>query len=312
MVVLRSIFIYSNFWVSLCAASLAYVTPLLAGGRTNIWVALLVFFATMMAYNFQRISRLGTGNFSEMSAMHQWIVRRQNVIIGLMLASGAGVAVCLFFVKPVLLYILIPAGLLSVNYTVSFLKGKRSSGLRDIPALKIFMIACVWVMATVWIPLIEMDGFNVLKEPDFWMLSVERFLFVVAITIPFDIRDLKYDEPDKKTLPQLIGASKSVALSIILLLCSGVLLFMASDGFDFTHAVIESAWVPEYAGHYLHQQAFMPGTISIFGVMYLTVACMLLFSNPRRKEGYFTLLVESASFLYAGAVLAAYCYTVFS
>jgi hypothetical protein len=40
---------------------------------------------------------------------------------------------------------------------------------------------------------------------DVWVEGVQRFLFVLVLMVPFEIRDLKYDGPDLKTLPQLIG-----------------------------------------------------------------------------------------------------------
>jgi 4-hydroxybenzoate polyprenyltransferase len=50
------------------------------------------------------------------------------------------------------------------------------------------------------------------------ILGVERFLFLFAITIPFDIRDMKADHATGlKTIPLQIGEAKSVQLSILIL-----------------------------------------------------------------------------------------------
>ena len=48
-----------------------------------------------------------------------------------------------------------------------------------------------------------------------------RFLFVFLITIPFDIRDIKYDNNNLKTIPLSLGIQKSKLLSIftLLLIC---------------------------------------------------------------------------------------------
>ena len=43
--------------------------------------------------------------------------------------------------------------------------------------------------------------------------------------IPFDIRDLEFDEPDKKTIPQLIGMKAAKYAAITLLVICGVLSF---------------------------------------------------------------------------------------
>ncbi|MDC0201794.1 hypothetical protein OAJ56_00975, partial [Flavobacteriales bacterium] len=45
-----------------------------------------------------------------------------------------------------------------------------------------------------------------------------RFLFVFAICIPFDIRDIKYDNIKLKTIPIFFGVSRSKLISFICLL----------------------------------------------------------------------------------------------
>ena len=45
-----------------------------------------------------------------------------------------------------------------------------------------------------------------------------RFLFVFAICIPFDIRDIKYDNIKLKTMPIIFGVSKSKFICFVSLL----------------------------------------------------------------------------------------------
>ena len=45
-----------------------------------------------------------------------------------------------------------------------------------------------------------------------------RLFFILAITIPFDIRDLKYDKSNLKTLPIIFGASKARLIGLLSLL----------------------------------------------------------------------------------------------
>jgi 4-hydroxybenzoate polyprenyltransferase len=59
-----------------------------------------------------------------------------------------------------------------------------------------------WAAVTVVLPVVESNGpidTNVLFE------FVQRAAFVIAITIPFDIRDLRWDRKELKTLPQVFG-----------------------------------------------------------------------------------------------------------
>lgn len=51
-------------------------------------------------------------------------------------------------------------------------------------------------------------------------IGMAHYAYVLAVTIPFDIRDLKYDLKGQGTIPQLIGVSASKMLAIALLLSS--------------------------------------------------------------------------------------------
>jgi 4-hydroxybenzoate polyprenyltransferase len=67
------------------------------------------------------------------------------------------------------------------------------------------------------------------------LLFTERALFIFAITIPFDIRDIQIDETSKlKTLPQVIGIRKSQFLALLLLSISALLtiVLISTDVYD--------------------------------------------------------------------------------
>ena len=49
---------------------------------------------------------------------------------------------------------------------------------------------------------------------DTLLLFISRFSFVLAITIPFDIRDLKYDDLSLKTIPQILGEQKAKMIAV--------------------------------------------------------------------------------------------------
>jgi 4-hydroxybenzoate polyprenyltransferase len=98
-----------------------------------------------------------------------------------------------------------------------------SQPLRAWPYLKSFLVPMVWVAATVWLPAIE------LRKPfDFYLfwLSLERFCFIFAITLPFDLRDAATDTAAGiRTLPNQLGAKRTTILSFIALgigLCSAI------------------------------------------------------------------------------------------
>ena len=63
-------------------------------------------------------------------------------------------------------------------------------------------------------PFIESNNIN---YGDSMLLFVQFFLFVIVCTVPFEIRDLKYDSNDFKTIPQIYGTNNSKYISYVLI-----------------------------------------------------------------------------------------------
>ena len=102
--------------------------------------------------------------------------------------------------------------LVVIFYYIPF--GQNS--LRTFSFSKIFIISLCWTMATVYIPYILDQNSKIGSEN--YLLIVERFLFIFAITIPFDIRDIVNDKKHGlKTIPIAIGIRNALILSILIL-----------------------------------------------------------------------------------------------
>jgi 4-hydroxybenzoate polyprenyltransferase len=112
--------------------------------------------------------------------------------------------------------LLLPLGIISIAYSLPILPTLSGwKRLRDIPGIKIYAISTVVTLTTSTIPLLLMTS---ISNTDILLLAVQRFLFILAITIPFDIRDVVLDKKWKlKTIPLLLGNEKSVKLAIILI-----------------------------------------------------------------------------------------------
>lgn len=106
--------------------------------------------------------------------------------------------------------------LLSLLYILPVLpKNKR---LRDYPFMKIFLIALVWTILCFSIPKSNYESKDI-------FLIVERFFFMLAITLPFDIRDINIDSRfGVKTIATELGEKKTVLLALLLLLSGFILL----------------------------------------------------------------------------------------
>lgn len=100
----------------------------------------------------------------------------------------------------------------------------KEAGLRYVPVLKIPLVAISWVFLLFMYPLLSVynaGALNNLTEFDsvpFLGLRMLQYVFLImALCIPFEIRDLKYDEQSLRTLPQLIGVKASKIVGILLL-----------------------------------------------------------------------------------------------
>lgn len=130
---------------------------------------------------------------------------------------------------------LIVAAVLSLAYVLPIFGRLR---LRDLPYVKIFTIAFVWAFVTVILPVCELGKtINIGVS----LMFLERFLFIFALTIPFDIRDMDWDaQTNVKTIPLSIGLKKAQYLAISCLIICVFLDFILNilDFYDFKDMLI--------------------------------------------------------------------------
>ncbi|MFD0964769.1 hypothetical protein [Pseudofulvibacter geojedonensis] len=98
--------------------------------------------------------------------------------------------------------------------------------LRSISGLKIFIIAICWVLIIVGIPIVEAE---VIMTADIYIKSLQIFFFVIAITLPFEIRDMDTDPSFLATIPQKIGVKNTKLLGLILLISFLLLEFFKDE-----------------------------------------------------------------------------------
>ncbi|AXT62884.1 hypothetical protein D1816_21925 [Aquimarina sp. AD10] len=98
-------------------------------------------------------------------------------------------------------------------YTVPVFPNNKN--LRSLAGVKIFIIGAVWAGITVLVPLVY-AGENLMNF-DFIVEIVQRFLFIVVMMLPFEIRDLQYDDLSLETVPQKIGVTRTKVFGSILL-----------------------------------------------------------------------------------------------
>lgn len=207
--------INSNIYVALGAVFLTLETQVQLGMHPQFHPYLfIIFFATLVDYNFHRLTTVILHKEALQTEKHRWVRENLNLFYALVIASVLGFFIALTQAKREVLITLTPIALITLFYTVPFFKSQKSIfRLRDIPGLKIFLISFVWAAVTIFLPIIQ-SGLIVDKLHVFWMF-IERFLFTMAITIPFDIRDQEVDlKQGLSTLPIWIGIDKSILLAV--------------------------------------------------------------------------------------------------
>jgi len=259
--------IYSNSVVSIASGILTAGVCHFSG--IDHWIAygFITALATFAVYNLQRIAKL---RYSYNNLWMHWVVKHKMLIIVLSVFSVIISGFLLFFETGInwsKLYMHLPFLFIVVFYVYRL--GKKS--LRDLPFLKIFLISTTWVYVVYLFPLINEN-----ITPN-WYISLGIFLYVLAVTIPFDIRDLKLDNPKQLTFPQILGVPGAKALSIALLFISYGLFVWANWSLRHEILLYLSLFVHLVLLYYVSEKSsdlYVAGLID--GIIALTGVCFFL------------------------------------
>ena len=252
-------YIFSNIHVGLAVFCLVKITALHYGIKSNV-IAFFCIFSTIASYNLIRIFRI-----KEVQPwFFQFIKNTSLPLIFLTIFSALISFLLIFKFRYETLYGFIPFGLITLFYIIPLGRKGQKLSLRSIPFVKLFLIAILWAGVTVIMPLVQHRiqlGYHEL------IVFTQRFLFVVVITLPFDIRDIAYDNDELKTLPQVLGIQKSKWLGLLFLV-----LFL---GLTFLNSPIDSA------------------QLRIHFYMTVLVLLFLMRSSENQSEYYSAFYVES-------------------
>ena len=246
-----------------------------------LWI---LFFGTLVTYNLCVFYTAGTA-----SEKFEFIYKKRNFLKIIFFLGFILLVPAPFFLTLNQFWFLVHLAVISVFYTVPIhielpseeilkeeINGKTTENeensnkkkyfhipaWRNIPYLKIFLIAYVWASATVIFPMLHEE--LIIQTPQIIALFFERFFFTLAITIPFDIRD---EESDNRvglpTLVNLLNPQKSKVLSVFfLIICAGLIYYF-------------------HTNYLLH-----------FEIVYIVTVFLIIGSSKKRSEWYFTGLID--------------------
>lgn len=244
--------LFSNLFIAFCAVAQALVTYQLLHLKPEKHVLGLLFFSTLALYNFSiLLAKPKDPSRSPFRRVH-WIFSHYRLMITLTIISVLSLIPLGLFLSVPSQILLVFLGLISVAYSLPiFSVHDKKFGLRSIPGIKLFLIALVWSLSAVLLPILEMEstGLVAISTRDTILLIAKRFLFVAAITVPFDIRDLFQDRTSAlKTIPVMLGEKKAYIVCQVLLLAYIILLLLFTREFDRNFAglsltVILTGWL---------------------------------------------------------------------
>ncbi len=183
----------ASIHVALAVFAMAMVTCLILNISLDRNLAIFLFFGTIVGYNFVKYGVEAKKYLLVANSYHK------NIQIFSFISFFIAIYHAWFLNLDAWKCIAVLV-LLTTLYAIPVLPKARN--LRSLGGFKIVVVAVVWAGATVHLPVLAVSGD---LTWDVWVEGVQRFLFVLVLMVPFEIRDLKYDGPDLKTLPQLIG-----------------------------------------------------------------------------------------------------------
>ncbi len=215
-------YINSSIHVALSVYALLRITEIYFDLPYNINLDFFILFGTIVGYNFVKYAE-----FSKLNYLNT--TKNLKLIQGFTLLCFFATIYFGFQIKIETLLLFIPFGLLTLLYT--FPLGLKNN-LRNIPSLKIVIIALVWSGITSF--LLFFDN-KISFSSNAILVIIQRFLFIIVLTLPFDIRDVKFDKKHLKTFPQIIGVVQTKKIGFILLLITLIIEFFITPNPNFKY-----------------------------------------------------------------------------
>lgn len=228
--------LFSNVFIAICAVAQGLVTYHLLEIRPDKHVLALLFCSTLALYNFSMLMSKPAEPRRSPFRRVRWIFSHYRLTITLTIIAIVSVSVLIFFLKIPSILLLVFLGLVSIAYNLPlFSLNDRKFGLRNIPGLKLFLIAIIWSFSCVLLPIVEGSARHEvdIRIADTVLLVGKRLLFIAAITVPFDIRDLFQDRHfNLKTIPVMLGERKAYLFCQLLLIIYVLMLLLFTNDFN--------------------------------------------------------------------------------
>lgn len=280
--ILKKIFdsyVYSNINISLAAACYALVSYIQFNSlqpmqnkslQIDTHLILLIFCATFCSYSFHRIFPILNKSLKFESKIINWTKRNLRLMLTCFFISGSVLFyIFIFQLNNTSKLLLCLLALTTVLYTFPLFKRKGSSiRLKDLAYSKIFLIGTTWGLVCSTLPMLDVSFINKSFSNQLFLLAfLEKCFFIIAITLPFDIRDLEYDKIEQVvTIPTKFGIQNTITIALILL---GISFFIALSAYSLNRSQILA-----------------------FTIAYLLTAIFIYASKRKQKDYFYFLYID--------------------
>lgn len=255
-------YIKSSIHLSICLLAFCTVSYITLDIDISFLILLSSFAATLVIYNYIKF-------FSD----NLFLEHKQTLSKKLIKTITIIFLIILILVIPFLNFITVAIGFVIFTFTIAYvipIFGLKKN-FRNFGGIKVLIVSICWSATSVLVPVAESQLFLDQKSI---IVFFQRIFLIFACTIPFEIRDLKYDLSALQTIPQVYGIQKTKFLAILSL--SIFLIF-------------------SFQLHYENSVIFFSELmVSMF------VACLVIFSEKQQKKYFSSFFVESVPIVWVG------------
>ena len=255
-------YVKSSIHLSICLLAFCTVSYITLEIDISFLILLSSFAATLVIYNY--IKFFADNPFLEHEqTLSKKLIKTITIIFFIVLMS----------VIPFLNFITVAIGLAIFTFTIAYVTpifGLKKN-FRNFGGIKVLIVSICWSATSVLVPVAESQLFLDQKSI---IVFFQRIFLIFACTIPFEIRDLKYDLSALQTIPQVYGIQKTKFLAILSL----IIFLIFSFHLHYENSVI----------------FFSELMVSMF------VACLVIFSEKQQKKYFSSFFVESVPIVWVG------------
>ncbi len=254
--ILKSLFrfyINASIHVALAVVALLVFTIFKQDFHLDYSLMSFVFFGSVTGYNFVKYAPVARLH-------HRSLTNHLRQIQIFSFCCFIGLCISAFLVSFKVLCVCSLLGVLILLYAIPVYK----KNLRETSVLKVFIIGFIWATVTYLLPFLEENVYNIFQNKVWWIDYFERFIWILLLMIPFEIRDLRFDKTYLKTIVSELGVFKIKLISTLVI--TGLAL----------HKILD----PNYKN------------IMVYFVVYISIGISILASKKIQKPYFASFWVE--------------------